>query len=137
MVIPAFIEQLQDATIKYLEYHFQSGEAYLKLKVSSLQPWFFAVLWLNVMDIMLTKPAYESNPFTLYLWGRIGILLSAWIKVGQVLFFGALILLTKKLATPSEWNYVKKLLLGVLLVLTAFYIIVVGWNTILFVSAGT
>ncbi|MCW3980245.1 MAG: hypothetical protein NWF11_02090 [Candidatus Bathyarchaeota archaeon] len=109
----------------------------MKLKVSSLQPWFFAVLWLNVMDIMLTKPAYESNPFTLYLWGRIGILLSAWIKVGQVLFFGALILLTKKLATPSEWDCVKKLLLGVLLVLTAFYMIVVGWNTILFVSGGT
>ncbi|MCW4052830.1 MAG: hypothetical protein NWE78_06455 [Candidatus Bathyarchaeota archaeon] len=108
----------------------------MKLNVSSLHPWFLAVLWLNVMDILLTKPAYESNPITLYLWGEIGILLSAWIKIGQVLFFGALILITKRLSTPSEWTCVKKLLLGVLLVLTIFYIIVVGWNTILFVSTG-
>lgn len=104
--------------------------------MSSLQLWFLAVLWLNIMDILLTNPVYESNPFTLYLWGKIGILLSAWIKIAQVLFLGVLILLSRRLATPLEWHYVKKLLLGILLVLTAFYVIVVGWNTILFVSTG-
>ncbi len=108
----------------------------MKLRVSSLQLSFLAVLGLNVMDILLTNPVYESNPFTLYLWGKIGILLSAWIKIGQVLFLGALILLTRKLATPPEWHHIKKLLLGILLVLTTFYVIVVGWNTILFVSTG-
>ena len=108
----------------------------MKLRVSSLQLWFLAVLWLNVMDILLTNPLYESNPFTLYLWGRIGVLLSAWIKIGQVLFLGTLIVLARKLATPPEWLYLKKLLLSILLVLTAFYMIVVGWNSILFIATG-
>ena len=105
---------------------------FFKQRFSSLQMWFILLLWLNLMDILLTNPAYEANPFTLYIWGKIGILLSAWIKVGQVLFLGALILLAKKIAKPIEWDFLKKLLLGLLIILSAFYIFVVGWNTILY-----
>ena len=106
---------------------------FLKERFSSLQIWFTLLLWLNLMDIFLTNPAYEANPFTLYLWGKIGILLSAWIKVGQVLFLGVLILLVKKVAKPVEWGFLRKLLLGLLVILSAFYVFVVGWNTILYI----
>ena len=106
----------------------------VKWKSSSLAPWFLFLLWLNILDVVVTNPAYESNPFALYMWGKVGIFLSAWIKIGQVLFFGVLCALTKKVAKPTEWPIVKKLLLGTLIVLVAFYIFVVAWNIILYVS---
>lgn len=83
------------------------------------------------MDILVTNPAYESNPFTLYLWGNMGIFLSAGIKIGQVLFFGVLCALTKKVAKPTEWSFARKLLQGILVFLVAFYTFVVAWNIIL------
>jgi hypothetical protein len=89
---------------------------------------------LNVLDVLVTNPAYESNPFTLYIWGQVGIFLSAWIKIGLVLFFGILCTSAKKLAKPAEWAFARKVLLGILIVLVAFYIFVVTWNTILFFS---
>jgi hypothetical protein len=103
-------------------------------KLSSLAPWFLFLLLLNILDVLVTNPAYESNPFALYMWGKIGILLSAWIKIGQVLFFGALCALAKKVAKPAEWSFVRKMLLGTLVILVAFYIFVVAWNVILYVS---
>jgi len=98
---------------------------------SSLEFWFSFLFLLNIIDILVTNPAYESNPFTLYLWGQIGILLSAWIKMGLVLFFGFLCAFAKKLAKPTEWPFARKVFLGILIVLVAFYIFVVTWNLIL------
>lgn len=103
-------------------------------KSSSLTPWFLLLLSLNLLDILVTIPAYESNPFTLYMWGNVGVFLSAWIKIGQVVFFGALCMFAKKAASPVEWLFARKLLLGTLIVLVAFYTFVVVWNTILYVS---
>jgi hypothetical protein len=106
----------------------------MERKLSSLTPWFLFLLLLNVLDVLVTNPAYEANPFILYIWGRIGIFLSAWIKIGLVLFFGALCASAKKVAKPDEWVFARKVLLGILIVLVAFYIFVVTWNVILFVS---
>ena len=106
----------------------------MERKLSSLPSWFLFLLLLNVLDVLVTNPAYESNPFTIYIWGQVGIFLSAWIKIGLVLFFGVLCASAKKLAKPAEWVFAKKVLLGILMVLVAFYIFVVTWNTILFFS---
>lgn len=106
----------------------------MEWKLSSLTPWFLFLLFLNIFDIFVTNPVYESNPFTLYIWGHIGIFLSAWIKIGLVLFFGVLCVSAKKAAKPNEWPFARKLLLETLIVLVAFYIFVVTWNVILFVS---
>jgi hypothetical protein len=62
------------------------------------------------------------------MWTQIGILLSAWIKIGQVLFLGVLCACTKKIAKPTEWQFTQKVLQGTLIVLVAFYIFVVVWN---------
>jgi len=102
-------------------------------KLSSLTPWFLFLLLLNVFDVLVTNPVYESNPFTLYIWGQIGIFLSAWVKIGLVLFLGVLCASAKKIAKPTEWLFTKKILLGTLILLVAFYIFVVTWNVILFV----
>lgn len=106
----------------------------MRWKPSSLTPWFLFLLLLNILDILVTNPAYEANPLTLYMWGRLGIFLSAWIKIGQVLSFGALCALTRKVAKPAEWPFARKLLLGTLVVLVAFYMFVVTWNLILYIS---
>lgn len=106
----------------------------MEWKLSSLAPWFLFLLFLNIFDIFVTNPVYESNPFTLYIWGHIGIFLSAWIKIGLVLFFGVLCASAKKVAKPDEWVFARKILLGILVILVAFYIFVVTWNTILFFS---
>lgn len=95
---------------------------------SSVGKWFLTLLSLNILDILVTTPAYEVNPFTLYLWGKIGIFLSALFKIGLVLFLGVLIVCIKKMATPIEWVFSRKLLRGILLMMVAFYVFVVMWN---------
>jgi len=97
----------------------------------SSSSWFLFLLYLNVFDILVTNPAYEANPLTLYLWGEIGIFLSATIKIGLVLFFGVLYVSAKKIAKPTEWPFTKQIFRGMLLVLLVFYIFVVAWNLIL------
>ncbi len=97
----------------------------------SLSSWFLFLLSLNILDILVTNPAYEANPFTLYLWGKIGIFLSATIKIGLVLSFGLLYVLTKKFAKPTEWSFAKNIFRGMLVFLVAFYIFVVSWNLVL------
>jgi len=62
------------------------------------------------------------------MWAQMGIFLSAWIKIGQVLFLGALCACAKKIAKPTEWIFTQKALRGILIVLTAFYAFVVAWN---------
>jgi len=114
---------------KYLRLHFlilEKGE--MEWKLLSLKPLFLFLLLLVVLDILTTNPSYESNPLTLYVWSQIGIFLSAWIKIGQVLFLGVLCVSAKKIAKPTEWPFAKKTLLGILVVLVAFYIFVVTWN---------
>ncbi len=108
----------------------------MNLKPSSLTPWFLFLFWLNILDILVTNPAYESNPVTLYMWGKLGIFLSAWIKIGLVLFFGVLCALASKVAKPDEWLLARKLLLGILIALVAFYMFVVTWNMLLFFSSS-
>jgi hypothetical protein len=105
----------------------------MEWKSRPLAPWFLFLLLLNILDILVTNPAYESNPFTLYIWGQIGVFLSAWIKVGLVLLFGALCLSAKKIADETEWPFARKLLQETLIVLVAFYVFVVAWNSILLV----
>jgi len=51
--------------------------------------------------------------------------------MGLVLFFGFLCAFAKKLAKPTEWPFARKVFLGILIVLVAFYIFVVTWNLIL------
>lgn len=100
-------------------------------RLGSLGNWFVLLLILVVLDIFTTTPAFEGNPFTLYLWAQIGIFLSAWIKIVQVLFFGVLCYSAKRVSKPNEWFLAKKVLHGILLILVAFYIFVVSWNVIL------
>jgi len=95
---------------------------------SSLAPWFVLLLSLNFLDILTTNPSYESNPFALVIWAQMGFLLSAWVKIGQVLFLGVLCVSAKKIAKPDEWILAQKILLGILIILVAFYIFVVVWN---------
>jgi hypothetical protein len=83
---------------------------------------------LVTLDIFSTTPVIEGNPLTLYLWAQFGIFLSAWIKIGQVLLFGVLCFSAKRTAKPNEWAVAKKILLGLLRILVAFYIFVVSWN---------
>ncbi len=104
----------------------------MKLVNISIKSWFWALLWLNLLDIVITSPAYEANPVTLYLWGRIGIFFSAWLKIGLVMFFGGLCLTIRLVTTPAEWAFSEKLLKGILILLVSFYIFVVIWNIILF-----
>jgi hypothetical protein len=96
--------------------------------------WFLLVLSLNIFDILLTNPAYEINPVTLYLWGTLGILLSAGIKMGLVLVLGGLIVLIKKVAKPAEWIVSSKLLHMILMALAAFYAFVVVTNLLLLIA---
>lgn len=86
---------------------------------------------LVALDIFSTNPVIEGNPLTLYLWAQFGIFFSAWIKIGQVLLFGVLCFSAKRIAKPNEWIAAKKILLGLLGILVAFYIFVVSWNVIL------
>lgn len=93
---------------------------------------FLALLMLNFLDILITTPAYEANPVTIYLWGRIGFFLSALLKIGLVLSLGGLCQITRMVTTPPEWIFSRKLLRGILIVLVAFYTFVVVWNTTIF-----
>jgi hypothetical protein len=103
----------------------------LEWKSTSLAPWFLLLLSLNILDISFTNPSFEANPFTLLLWTRIGLLPSACIKVGLVLLFGMLCTITRKAASPNDWNFAGRLLRGVLIALVTFYSFVVTWNLIL------
>lgn len=95
--------------------------------------WFLSLLLLNILDILVTNPAHEANPLTLYFWGEIGMFLSATIKIGLVLFFGVLYTSAKKFAKPTEWPFTRKIFQGILVALVAFYIFVVAWNVVLLV----
>lgn len=98
------------------------------MKSASLLGLFVALFLLNVLDIATTAPAYESNPVTLYLWGEIGIFLSAWVKMGLVLLFGILCFATKKVAAAEEWEFARKVFHGMLIVLAVYYAFVVANN---------
>lgn len=95
---------------------------------SSLGLWFVLLFSLNVLDILTTVPAYEVNPVTLYIWGRLGFFLAAWFKMGLVSFFGLLCIVAQKVANQNEWNFAKKVFLGLLRVLVVFYVFVVIIN---------
>jgi len=95
---------------------------------SSLKLWFLSLLSLNVFDILTTVPTYEANPITLYIWGQLGFYVAAWSKIGLVLFFGLLCMVTRKIAAPHEWNFAKKVFLGLLRILVVFYVFVVMVN---------
>ena len=109
----------------------EKGE--VKSSSKSLSSWFLFLLYLNIFDILVTNPAYEANPLTLYLWGEIGIFLSATIKVGLVLVFGVLYVSAKKFAKPTEWPFAREIFRGLLVLLLVFYIFVVTWNLVLLV----
>lgn len=94
----------------------------------SLLDWFFVLLLFNLLDIATTMPVYELNPVTLYLWGQIGILLSAWIKIGLVMLFGILCFSAKKLAAPQEWEFTRKVFHRILIILVVYYGFVVANN---------
>ena len=98
------------------------------VRSSSLLGWFLALFLFNVLDIATTTPVYESNPVTLYLWGQIGIFLSAWVKIGLVMFFGILCLAAKKVATAQEWEFTRKVFSGTLIILVVYYAFVVAIN---------
>jgi len=89
---------------------------------------------LNILDIATTSPFYEANPVTLYLWGQLGLFLSAWIKIGLILLFGILCVVTKKVATPHEWKFASKAFKAMLIVLVAYYAFVVAVNFVVILS---
>ncbi len=99
---------------------------------ASIGRWLLALFWLNIFDILISNPTYEANPVTLYLWGRMGIFLSAWLKIGLVLLLGGVCQITRLVATPTDWALSRKLLRGMLIVLVAFYTFLALWNTIIF-----
>jgi hypothetical protein len=103
----------------------------LEWKSTSLVSWFLLLLSLNILDISFTNPSLEANPLTLLSWANIGMLPSAFMKVGVVLLFGILCLMTKKLVSPTDWNLAGRLFRGMLIALVAFYLFVVSWNIIL------
>jgi hypothetical protein len=105
----------------------------LERKSAPLFPWFLLLLSLNILDISFTNPSYEANPFTLLSWAKMGILPSACIKVGLVIFFGILYAITKKVASPTDWNLAGRLLQGILIALVIFYSFIVTWNIILWI----
>jgi hypothetical protein len=108
------------------------GRGELEWKPDSILPWFVTLLSLNILDILFTIPSTEANPFTIYLWAKLGILPSASVKLGLVLLFGTLCIMTRKVASPSEWNFAGKLLRGILVALVTFYAFIVTWNLTLF-----
>lgn len=97
-------------------------------QLSSIKVWFTTLLLLNILDIATTMPLYEANPVTLYLWGQIGIFLSAWVKIGLVLLFGILCVVAKKVAAPHEWKFTSKVFGALLVLLVAYYVFVVTVN---------
>jgi len=97
---------------------------------SSIKVWFMTLFLLNVLDIATTTPLYESNPVTLFLWGQIGIFLSAWFKIGLVLFFGILCVVAKKVTNPHEWELTSQVFRAILILLVAYYAFVVTVNLI-------
>jgi len=103
------------------------------LQLSSLKVWFTTLFLLNILDIATTSPLYEANPVTLYLWGQIGIFLSAWIKIVLVLVFGALCVTAKKLAAPYEWASTRKVFTIMLVFLVAYYAFVVAVNFVVII----
>jgi hypothetical protein len=103
----------------------------MRWKSGSLVPWFLLLLSLNVLDILFTNPSREANPLTLLSWAQIGILPSAFLKVGLVLLFGIFCTITRKVTSQNDWNLAAKLMRGILIALVAFYIFVVTWNVIL------
>ncbi len=102
------------------------------MKQSSFELWFLLLLSLNVFDILMTVPAYEANPVTLYVWERVGFFLAAWIKIGLVLFFGLLFVVAQKVASPNEWSFAEKVFRGLLKILVAFYVSVVLINVAIY-----
>ncbi len=100
------------------------------MQLSSIKVWFITLFLLNILDIATTTPLYEANPVTLYLWGQIGIFLSAWVKIGLVLLFGALCVAAKKVAAPHEWKFTRQVFKAILIVLVAYYTFVVTVNLI-------
>jgi len=104
------------------------------VQLSSVKAWFVTLFLLNIFDIATTTPLYEANPFTLYLWGQIGILLSAWVKIGLVLVFGALCVVAKKVVAPHEWKFTSQVFKAMLIVLVAYYAFVVTVNLVVILS---
>jgi len=94
----------------------------------SLKVWFLSLFILNILDIITTNPNCELNPVTLYIWGRIGFFLAAWVKMVLIVLFGVLCLAIKKVATPDEWQFSRRLLGATLIILVAFYTFVVSIN---------
>ncbi|UCE29011.1 MAG: hypothetical protein JSV85_07075 [Candidatus Bathyarchaeota archaeon] len=100
------------------------------MRLPSLGTWFLLLLSLNAFDIFTTTPAHEINPVTLYVWEQLGFSLAAWLKIGLVLFFGLLCVIARKVASLDDWKFAKKLFLGLLKVLVAFYVFVVLVNVV-------
>jgi len=107
------------------------------LQLSSIKLWFTTLFLLNILDIATTTPLYEANPATLYLWGQIGIFLSAWVKLGLVLLFGALCVVAKKVVAPHEWKFTRQVFKAMLIVLVAYYAFVVAVNLGVILSTMT
>ena len=103
----------------------------LERRSVSLVPWFLLLFSLNVLDISLTNPSLEANPFTLFSWANMGILPSACMKLGLVVVFGVLCASAKRVANPADWILAGRVLRATLIVLVAFYSFVVTWNLVL------
>ncbi len=107
------------------------------LQLSNIEVWYGSLLLLNILDVATTSPSYEANPVTLYLWGQIGIFLSAWVKIGLVLLLGALCAAAKKVVAPHEWKFTHQVFKTMFIVLVFYYAFVVAVNLVVILSTMT
>ena len=104
------------------------------MQLSSIKVWFATLFLLNILDIATTTPFYEANPVTLYFWGRIGIFLSAWVKIGLVSLLGILCVVAKKVTNSHEWKFTSQVFKAILIILVAYYAFVVTVNFVVILS---
>jgi len=78
----------------------------------------------------------ESNPVTLFLWGKLGIFFAAWFKIGLVLLFGILCVVAKKVTNPNEWEFTSQVFTAILIILVAYYALVVTVNLAVVLSTA-
>ncbi|MCW4001880.1 MAG: hypothetical protein NWE97_01640 [Candidatus Bathyarchaeota archaeon] len=105
------------------------------LSLSSLEVWFTTLFQSNILDIATTSPLSEVNPVTLHLLGQIGIFLSAWIKIGLVLVFGALCVIAKKAVGSHEGQIVRKVFTTIPSFLVTHCVFVVTVNLAVIICA--
>lgn len=111
----------------------------MKRKVAVL---YTLLIVLTILDIastlvLLSLGGTEVNILTLYTWRAFGLEVSALIKIGLVVFMGAIIWLMQKVAkTEKDKKVAEYGATAILLLTTLWYIVVVVNNMYWIIYAG-